>query len=159
MCRSIVCLLGLVFAAPGLVEGSTSAEFDAMRANFPQGIPWHIEIFDTSGSPVGVLDVLITSRHAKSCSKGFGSGYLVSYSRSPIQLDLLPGSWRLGTYGVASIDDNTISIDLTGGRCNDFVFTEGHLRSDGASNGRVFVKHRQFGNDMGTYFATLRHGT
>jgi hypothetical protein len=144
-------LLMLCWLLAGTVAGAGATNFEALRSRFPRGIPWRVEILDASGKSLGVLEVLVTSQPAKSCLKDFGPGYLVSYSRHPEDLD----SWKLGSFGVASVSGNVITLDLTGGRCSDYVVAKGEVTTDGTSAGEVFTLHKMFGHDLGTYRATL----
>ncbi len=147
--------IGLIVLAPLVVGTAASAgatNWEVLLARFPNGVPWRIQVLDESNKILGNLEVVLTSQPAKSCQKDFGRGYLVSYRSHPAEL----GSWPIGNYGIASVSGDTISLDLSGGRCDDYVMTKGELESDGTSMGEVFALHKVFGHDLGTYRATLR---
>ncbi len=65
----------------GAVGATDAVPIDALRGKFPQGIPWSVEIINPDGKSRGELQMLITSRDARSCMGEVGEGFRVDFIR------------------------------------------------------------------------------
>ena len=152
MKRMLVATLmtALMLDCAGAGEPSALA---ALRAKFPRGIPWNVEISDPAGQTLASLKMRITSKSAASCLGDFGADAVrVEFVRKEhVSPDLM-----LSTYGVAQFTGNKVEIDLTGGICDAYLIMDGKMEPDGSSTGTVFRFGMSGGHDIGTYRATVK---
>jgi hypothetical protein len=144
----------LVLAASlaGLATAAQPSPFDALRARFPHGIPWQVDIVDTHGKASGTLEMLIKTEKAESCLGGMSDGVRVEFTRK----DALPPSLSVESYGVAKLEGDTIKIDLTGGMCDAYLILSGTLAADGSSSGGIRTFGKGGGHDVATYSAKVK---
>jgi hypothetical protein len=152
----VVCKRRIAGWLAALIAGTAIAAerspLEVLRAQFPQGIPWKVEISDTNGKSLGDLEVLIKTEHAHSCLGEIDDGGVrVEFIGKHGISDSL-----IESYGIAKISGNRIQIDLTGGTCDAYVIMDGMVAPDGSSIGDVFTLSLNGGHDIGKYRATLR---
>jgi len=136
----------------GHASGGESTAFAALRAKFPKGIPWKVEVLDPAGHRLASLQMRITSKLAGSCLGDIGAdGVRVEFLRKD---DVSP-NLSLASYGVAKFTDDKVKIDLTGGICDAYSIMDGKIELDGSSTGTVFRLGMRGGDDIGTYRATI----
>ena len=150
--RNSIAVLALTILLAGLVAAGKSSPFDALRAKFPRGIPWKVEIIGPDGKTNGSLELLITSDRASSCLGGMADGVRVEFTRK----DALPPMLSIASYGVATVTGDKIKIDLTGGICDAYLLMGGALASDGSSTGDIYTFGMRGGHDVATYRATVK---
>jgi hypothetical protein len=131
---------------------SEPSPFDALRARFPHGIPWQLEITDSSGQPAGTLEMRITREQAHSCLGGMDDGVRVEFTRK----QGLPPALSVEAYGVAKVSGDKIKIDLTGGMCDAYLILDGTLAADGSSSGDIHTFGMRGGHDVATYRAKVK---
>lgn len=123
----------------------------ALRAKFPDGIPWNVDVIGTDGKSRGTLVMRITSEHASSCLEDLSNGVRVDFPHKPEHPPL-----AVNAYGIAKFDGDKIKIDLTGGMCDAYLLMSGTVQADGSSTGEVYTFGMRGGHDIGTYRATIR---
>lgn len=124
-----------------------------LRAKFPHGIPWNVEIVDLSGKNLASLQFRITSESAASCLGDFGADAVrVEFVRK----EHVAPDISLASYGVAQFTGDKVEIDLTGGICDAYLIMDGKMETDGSSTGTVFRLGMSGGHDIGTYRATVK---
>lgn len=144
-----VFLLALMVCRAG---GAEPSAVDLLRAKFPKGIPWNMEVFDPTGKSIGSLQMRITSIQASSCLGEFGTdGVRVEFIQKESASLKLP----ITSYGVGKFTDNKVKIDLTGGLCDAYLIMDGNIAADGSSTGQIYRLGMSGGNDVGTYRATV----
>jgi hypothetical protein len=142
-------LAALMLAQAGATEPSS---VDVLRAKFPKGIPWSVEVSDTTGKSLGSLEMRITSAPASSCLGDIAAdGVRVEFIGKESASLKLP----VASYGVAKFTDNKVKIDLTGGMCDAYLIMDGTIKADGSSTGQIYKFGMRGGNDVGTYRATV----
>jgi hypothetical protein len=129
------------------------AAIAALRAKFPRGIPWNVEISDPAGKTLASVQMRITSKSAASCLGDFGADAVrVEFVRKEhVSPDLM-----LTDYGVAKFTGDKVEIDLTGGLCDAYLIMDGKMEPDGSSTGTVLRFGMSGGHDIGTYRATTK---
>jgi len=148
----LVVTLMFAFVLDCAVAGEPTA-LASLRAKFPQGIPWNVEISDPSGQNLASLQFRITSESAASCLGDFGADAVrVEFVRKEhVSPDI-----RLASFGVAQFTGDKVEIDLTGGICDAYLIMDGKMEADGSSTGTVFRTGMAGGHDIGTYRATVK---
>ena len=136
----------------GQASSAEPAAIAALRARFPQGIPWMVKILDAAGQSLGSLEVRITSTQASSCLGDMNPGVQVDFVRK----ELAPANLPIAFHGVARFRDDTVKIDLTGGTCDAYSIMEGKIEADGSSTGDVFRFGMWGSTGIGTYRATVQ---
>jgi hypothetical protein len=136
----------------GASAAADAVPIDALRAKFPQGIPWNVAVINPDGKSRGELEILITPEHARSCMGEVGEGFLVDFIRPGVLSPPLP----LASYGIARFIGNKVKIDLTGGTCDAYLVMDGVVSSDGASSGDVYTLGPGGEHNVGTYRAIIR---
>jgi hypothetical protein len=136
----------------GQAVGAEPSSVDVLRAKFPKGIPWSVEVSDTTGKSLGSLEMRITSVPASSCLGDIASdGVKVEFIRNGSDSLKLP----IASYGIAKFTNNNVKIDLTGGMCDAYLIMDGTIKADGSSAGQIYKFGMRGGNDVGTYRATV----
>ncbi len=135
----------------GQVGGAEPSAVDVLRAKFPNGIPWNVEVSDIAGTSLGSLRMRITSIPASSCLGDMTTGVRVEFIREQSASLKL----AIASYGVAKFTNNNVKIDLTGGMCDAYLIMNGNMKADGSSTGEVYKFGMRGGNDVGTYRATV----
>lgn len=146
----LVAFFLLVFT--GAVVAADTAAMDALRARFPRGIPWKVEVINPDGTSRGELETLITSAHASSCMGEIGEGFRVEITR----LGVFSPPLHIASYGIARFTGDKVKIDLRGGTCDAYLVMSGVLTSDGMSSGDVYTLGPAGEHDVGTYRAIIR---
>lgn len=136
----------------GLAGAAEPSTLNSLRAKFPHGIPWNVEILDPDGKSRGTLDMLITSDEASSCLGEMTDGVRVKFDRK----NTVSPPLSIGSYGVATFDGGKIKIDLTGGVCDAYLVMSGAIASDGSSSGDIYTLNMGGGHAVGTYRATVK---
>jgi hypothetical protein len=147
--------IGISFAGAlaSVAAAQDSPMLDALRARYPQGIPWRVEIVDANKASLGALEMRITSEPGSSCLGDVGNGGVkVEFVRK----DGLSPALHTSSYGVAKFSGNKVKIDLTGGLCDAYLLMEGVMAADGSSSGDVFTLSLGGGHDVGTFRASVR---
>jgi len=142
----------LVLSVAGQVIAADALPMDALRAKFPHGIPWKVDVVNPDGKSHGELKMLITSDHARSCMGDVGDGFRVDFIRPDVLSPPLP----ITSYGVARFIDDKIKIDLTGGTCDAYLVMDGVVTSDGSSAGDIYTFGPGGVHDVGTYHASIK---
>ena len=131
LAKSAMVLMSLLSTSLAMAAGPTP--MDALRNQYPAGIPWKVEIWDLKDNKLGYIEMRITNQPARSCR--FGDGVRVEF----VKVDLLPPTHFVGSYGVANIEDKAIEVDLVGGGvCDDYQLLGGPLAPDGSSSGYAY---------------------
>ena len=141
----------LALATDCAIAGDLSP-VESLRARFPAGIPWRVEILGADGKSLGTLEMLITSDQASSCLGEMNGGVRVNFTRK----EALSSTLSIASYGVAKFTGNKIKIDLTGGICDAYLLMSGDVTSDGSSNGEIHTFGMRGGHDAATYRATIK---
>jgi len=149
--RNLILAL-LAALATGSAAADSPTPIESLRAKFPGGIPWSIEILDSAGKNVGSLDMRITSEPAQSCLGEMTNGVRVEFTHT----QALPPTLHVAAYGVATFSGDRMKIDLTGGMCDAYVLMSGQLAPDGSSTGEIYTLGLRGGHDIGTYRATVK---
>ena len=136
----------------GASAAADAVPIDALRAKFPQGIPWNVAVINPDGKSRGELEILITSEHARSCMGEVDEGFRVDFIRPGVFSPPLP----LASYGIAKFVGNKVMIDLTGGTCDAYLVMDGVVSSDGSSSGDLYTFGPGGEHNMGTYRAIVR---
>jgi hypothetical protein len=142
----------LLFLFYGASAAADAVPIDALRAKFPQGIPWNVALINPDGKSRGEQEILITSEHARSCMGEVGEGFRVDFIRPGVFSPPLP----LASYGIAKFVGNKVMIDLTGGTCDAYLVMDGVVTRDGSSSGDVYTLGPGGKHNMGTYRAIVR---
>lgn len=152
MARHMQIIAFFAALAAGMAMAAAPSPLDALRARFPHGIPWQVEILNPDGKSRGTFEMLITSEQASSCLGGMTNGVRVELARTEALSPPLP----VASYGVAKFDGDKIKIDLTGGMCDAYLLMSGVVASNGSSTGDVYTLGLGGGRDVGTYHATVK---
>lgn len=147
----IIFVLLAAFAAACAIAADSSP-VESLRAKFPHGIPWKVEIVGIDGKSLGAIEMLITSDPASSCLGGMNGGVRVNFTRK----DALSPTISVASYGVAQFTGDKIKIDLTGGICDAYLLMSGDVTSDGSSTGEIYTFGMRGGHDVATYRATVK---
>jgi hypothetical protein len=147
-CAATIAFLAAFTA--GLAIAGKPTPLDALRARFPHGVPWKVEIINADGTSRGTIEMLITSDQGSSCLHEMASGVRVEFARMALSPPL-----PVTSYGVATFDGDKIKIDLTGGLCDAYVLMSGVVASDGSSTGEIHTLGLGGGQDVATYRATV----
>jgi hypothetical protein len=150
--RNSIAVFVLTVLLTGLAAAGEPSPFDALRAKFPRGIPWKVDIISLDGKTNGSLELLITSDRASSCLGGMADGVRVEFTRK----DAIPPALSIASYGVATSTGDKIKIDLTGGICDAYLLMDGALASDGSATGNIYTFGMRGGHDVATYRATVK---
>jgi hypothetical protein len=142
----------LILLATSNVIAADAVPTDTLRARFPQGIPWKVQVINPDGKSRGDLELLITSDHARSCMGEVGEGFRVDFIRP----DALPPPLPIASYGIATFIGNRVKIDLTGGTCDAYLVMDGMVASDGSSSGDIYTFGPGGEHNVGTYRALVR---
>ena len=148
--RSILVLIAAFASAFAIADDSSSVQ--SLRAKFPDGIPWRVEVLSADGKSLGILEMLITSDQASSCLGEMSGGVRVTLTRK----ENLSPTVSVASYGVAKFTGDKIKIDLTGGICDAYLLMSGAIASDGSSTGAIYTLNMGGGHDVGTYHATIK---
>ena len=142
-------LAALITCAARAAEPSP---IDALRLKFPDGIPWHVQFFDSAGKSLGTIDMRITSAPGDSCLGSMSpDGVRVEFVRKD---DLSP-TLSTTSHGVAKFSGENVKIDLTGGLCDAYLLMEGKFDANGTSTGDVSTFGMRGGRAVATYRATM----
>ena len=152
MARYMQNAVGLAALAAGLAIAGQPSPLDALRAKFPLGIPWKVEILNPDGKNCGTLEMLITSDRASSCLGEMTNGVRVEFVRK----DTLSPPLPVASHGVAKFDGDKIKIDLTGGICDAYLLMSGVVASNGSSTGDIYTLGLRGGHDVGTYRTAVK---
>ena len=146
----LVVVAGLVAAVAGEAVAVEPSPVEALRARFPRGIPWDVEL-STNGESRGKLQMLITYSQASSCLGDMADGVRVEFTRKELSPPL-----SIGAYGVARFAGDKVKIDLTGGVCDAYLLMNGVVAPDGSSTGDVYTFGPSGGHDVATYHAIVK---
>lgn len=138
--------------ATGCAIAGDRSPVESLRAKFPSGIPWRVEILNADGKALGVLEMLITSEKASSCLGEMDDGVRVNFTRK----ESLSPTISVASYGVAKFTGDKIKIDLTGGICDAYLLMSGEIASDGSSAGEIYTLGMRGGHNVATYRATVK---
>lgn len=141
-----------ILLATGNVIAADAIPMDALRAKFPQGVPWKVEMINADGKSRGDLEMLITSDRARSCMGEVGEGFRVDFIRPDVLSPPLP----IASYGIAKFIGNKVKIDLTGGTCDAYLVMDGVVTPDGSSSGDIYTFGPGGEHNVGTYRAIIR---
>lgn len=141
----------LVLLFAGNVMATDIQPLDALRAEYPRGIPWTVKVITLDGKDGGELQRRITSEHASSCTGEVGNGYRVEFVRSDRLMSPLP----IASYGIAKFVDDKVKIDLTGGTCDGYLMMDGTMTLNGSSAGGIYTFGPGGAHDLGTYHASI----
>ena len=142
----------LVALAVGCAIAGDRSPIESLRARFPHGIPWRVEILGVDGKNMGALEMLITTDQATSCLGGMSDGVRVNFTRK----EALSSTISVASYGVAKVTGDKIKIDLTGGICDAYLLMSGDVAADGSSTGDIYTFGMSGGHDVATYRATVK---
>jgi hypothetical protein len=150
-CRKLTFVLLAAFAT-GCAFAGEPPSVKLLRAKFPHGIPWRVEIVGVDGKSLGALEILITSDQASSCLGDMNDGVRVNFTRR----ETLSPTISVASYGVAKFNGDKIKIDLTGGICDAYLMMSGDVASDGSSTGEIYTLGMRDGHDVAKYHATVK---
>ncbi len=142
----------LVALAVGCAIAGDRSPIESLRARFPHGIPWRVEILGVDGKNLGALEMLITSDRAASCLGDMNDGVRVNFTRK----ETLSPTISVASYGVAKFTGDKIKIDLTGGICDAYLLMSGDVSANGSSTGEIYTFGMRGGHDVATYHATVK---
>jgi hypothetical protein len=149
--RSIAVFLAALLACA--THAAEPSPIEALRAKFPDGIPWRVEFGDSAGKSLGAIDMRITSARGKSCLGGMNpDGVRVEFVRK----DNLSPTLSVTSYGVAKFADNKVKIDLTGGMCDAYLLMNGEVAANGSSTGDVSRFGMRGGNEVAKFRAAVQ---
>jgi hypothetical protein len=147
--RGVVVLAALMALCSSHAQGPPS---DSNQSPYPRPVDWKIQLFDTNHHNAGALYVHITTDRGGSCLGSFGrNAVLVRVDR---KLELSRGFFVSST-PVAKFENDRVSIDLTGGDCDNYVLLEGTLSRDGGAFGTATSFGISFSKPLGTFVATV----
>jgi len=145
-------IMALATLAACVAHAAAPPSIGALRAKFPQGIPWHVEFADSAGKSLGSIDMRITTARGDSCLGDMGpDGVRVEY----VRINDLSPTLSVTSHGVAKFSGDQVKVDLTGGRCDAYLLMTGALAPNGSSSGDVYTFGMRGGHDIATYKATV----
>ena len=115
-------------------------------------VNWKIQLFDTDHRSAGTLYVRITIERGTSCLASFGRDALLLRVDRKIELSK---NFRISETPVAKIEKGRVSMDLTGGDCDNYVLLEGTMSNDGGAVGTAKSFGISFSKPLGTFVATV----
>ena len=148
--RLVIVLIAALASEFAVADDASPVQ--SLRAKFPDGIPWRVEILSTDGKSLGALEMLITSDQASSCLGEMSDGVRITFTRK----ENLSPTVSVASFGVAKFTGDKIKIDLTGGICDAYLLMSGEVAADGSSTGEIYTLGLRSGHDFGTYHATVR---
>ena len=149
--RKLAFVLLAAFAT-GCAIAAGPSPVETLRARFPHGIPWRVEILGGDGKSLGAIEMLITSDQASSCLGEVNDGVRVNFIRK----EALSPTISVASYGVAKFTGTKVKIDLTGGICDAYLLMSGEVAADGSSTGEIHTLGMRGGHDVATYHATVK---